>query len=179
MKKLLKLTLLVAAVLSFSSVSAQKFARINSQEIMMAMPDLAEIEKKLEALSKDWQERLEQIKVDYNKKAEDYQKNQATMSATVKQMYEKDLASLQQNFAENQQMAQQDLQKNEQEWLEPVQKKVQDAIKKVAKAGNYIAVFDTMVPSLVYYDEAQMVDIAPLVKKELGIAATPAAPAKK
>ena len=174
MKKLLGLTLLAVAMLGINTVSAQKFARINLQELVMAMPKAAEAEANLNALQKDWIEQLEQIQVEINNKYADYQKNQATMSAANKQVREKELVDLQQRLQEVQQLAQQELQKKEQELMEPIQKEAQDAINKVAKANNYIAVFNTAIPSLIYVDESQLTDITPLVKKELGIAETPA-----
>ena len=174
MKKLLGLTLLAVAMLGINTVSAQKFARINLQELVMAMPKAAEAEANLNALQKDWIEQLEQIQVEINNKYADYQKNQATMTAANKQVREKELVDLQQRLQEVQQLAQQDLQKREQELMEPIQKEAQDAINKVAKANNYIAVFNTAVPSLIYVDESQLTDITPLVKKELGIVETPA-----
>ena len=174
-----KLLILIAVILGVSTVSAQKFARINLQDVVVAMPEFEEAQKNLEAFGKDLQEQMEQIQVEFNNKLADFQKNQATMAASIKQMKQQELEQLQQRFGEFQQIAQQDFQKKEAELIEPVQKKAQDAVNKIAKANGYIAVFNTSVPSLAYFDEAQLSDIAPLVKKELGIAETPAvAPAK-
>ena len=166
-----KLFILIAAILGVSTVSAQKFARINLQEVVVAMPEFTEAQKNLEAFGKDLQEQMEQIQVEFNNKVADFQKNQATMAASIKQMKQQELEQLQQRYAEFQQIAQQDFQKKEAELLEPVQKKAQEAVNKVAKANGYLAVYNTSVPSLAYFDEAQLVDIAPLVKKELGIVA--------
>ena len=174
-----KLFILVAALFAIGTVSAQKFARINMQEIVVAMPEFEVAQKNLEAFGKDLQEQMEQIQVEFNNKLADFQKNQATMAASVKQMKQQELEQLQQRFSEFQQIAQQDFQKKEAELLEPVQKKAQDAINKIAKANGYIAVFNTGVPSLAYFDEAQLTDIAALVKKELGIVESPVAPAAK
>ena len=58
-----KLLILVAVVLGISSVSAQKFARINMQEVVTVMPEFAEAEKNLESFGKDLQEQMEQIQV--------------------------------------------------------------------------------------------------------------------
>lgn len=179
MKKLLKLTLLAVAVLAVSTVSAQKFARVNLQEIVVAMPEFEEAQKNLEAFGKDLQEQMEQIQVEFNNKVADFEKNQATMAASIKQMKQQELEQLQQRFSEFQQIAQQDFQKKETELLEPVQKKAQEAVNKIAKAVGYLAVFNTAIPSLVYFDEAQLTDISASVKKELGIVDAPAAtPAK-
>lgn len=174
-----KLFILVAVLFTIGTVSAQKFARINVQDIVMAMPEFEEAQKNLEAFGKDLNEQMEQIQVEFNNKLADFQKNQATMAASVKQMRQQELEQLQQRFSEFQQIAQQDFQKKQSELIEPVQQKAQDAVSKVAKANGYIVVFDVSVPSLAYIDEAQTFDIAPLVKKELGIVAAPAAtPAK-
>ena len=174
MKKLLGLTLLAVAMLGVNTAAAQKFARIDLQAIVIAMPEFEEAQKNLEAFGKDLQEQMEQIQVEFNNRAEEFQKNQATMAASVKQMKQQELQQLQQRYAEFQQIAQQDFQKKQSELLEPVQKKAQEAINKVAKANGYVVVFDTSVPSLAYVDEAQTADIAPLVKKELGIVEKPA-----
>ena len=174
-----KLFILIAALLGVSTVSAQKFARVNLQEIVVAMPEFEEAQKNLEAFGKDLQEQMEQIQVEFNNKLADFQKNQATMAASVKQMRQQELEQLQQRYAEFQQIAQQEFQKKENELIEPVQKKANDAVNKVAKIAGYIAVFNTSLPTLAYFDEAQLTDIAPLVKKELGIVEKPAtAPAK-
>lgn len=174
-----KLFILAAALFAIGTVSAQKFARVNLQEIVVAMPEFEEAQKNLEAFGKDLQEQMEQIQVEFNNKLADFQKNQATMAASVKQMRQQELEQLQQRYAEFQQIAQQDFQKKENELIEPVQKKANDAVNKVAKIAGYIAVFNTSLPTLAYFDEAQLTDIAPLVKKELGIVEKPAtAPAK-
>ena len=179
MKKFLGLTLLAVAMLGVSTASAQKFARVNLQEIVVAMPEFEQAQKNLETFGKDLQEQMEQIQVEFNNKLADFQKNQETMAASIKQMRQQELEQLQQRYAEFQQIAQQDFQKKEAELLEPVQQKAQDAINKIAKANGFIVVFNTAVPSLVYFDESQLVDIAALVKKELGIVDKPAAaPAK-
>ena len=169
-----KLLILAVAVLGVFTVSAQKFARVDLNEIVVAMPEFEEAQKNLEAFGKDLQEQMEQIQVEFNNKLADFQKNQATMAASIKQMKQQELEQLQQRFSEFQQIAQQDFQKKEGELLEPVQKKAQDAVNKIAKANGYLAVFNTSIPSLVYFDEAQLTDIASLVKKELGIVEKPA-----
>ena len=58
--------------------------------------------------------------------------------------------------------------------------KAKAAIDKVSAANAYTVVFDTSTGSLAYFDEATLTDIAPQVKKELGITDAPAAaPAAK
>ncbi|MBQ3187572.1 MAG: OmpH family outer membrane protein [Alistipes sp.] len=173
MKNVLKLTLALAMMLSCTTLFAQKFGRINSQEVMIAMPETTEMQTKLQAVAKDWEENLETINVEFNNKLQEFQKNLNTLSDAARQIKEKELNDLRQRGAEMQQMAQQDLAKQEQELMTPIIEKAQNAIKAVSKAGGYTAIFET--GSLVYFDEATLTDITPLVKKELGITETPAA----
>lgn len=132
------------------------------------MPETKEMQSNLDAFGKELQEQLEQIQVEFNNRYAEFEKNQASMNPTVKQMKQAELNGLQQRYAEFQQIAQQDFQKKQQELAVPIQEKLDAAISKVAKAAGYAAVFDAMV--FVYSDSAQVVDINAAVKKELGIA---------
>lgn len=173
MKNVLKLTLVLAMMLSCTTLFAQKLGRINSQEVMLAMPETAEMQTKLQAVAKDWEENLELINVEFNNKLQEFQKNLSTMSDAARQIKEKDLNDLRQRGTEMQQMAQQDLARQEQELMTPIIEKAQNAIQAVSKAGGFTAIFET--GSLVYFDETTLIDITPLVKKELGITETAAA----
>ena len=108
---------------------------------------------------------------------QEFQKNFNTLSESVRQLKENDLNALIQRRNEFEQAAQQDFQKRQNELLAPIIEKAKNAIDKVAAAGGYLAVFDTSTGSLAYFDEASLTDIAPAVKKELGITDAPAAAA--
>ena len=125
------------------------------------------MQNKLQAVAKDWEENLELINVEFNNKLQDFQKNLNSMSDAARQIKEKDLNDLRQRGSEMQQMAQQDLARQEQELMTPIIEKAQNAIQTVSKNGGFTAIFET--GSLVYFDEATLIDITPLVKKELGI----------
>ena len=170
MKKALKLTLAVALMMGATSLYAQKFGRINSQEIVMAMPERKELN-----------ENIETINVEFNNKLQEYQKTANTLTDAVREMKAKELEDLQRRSQEFQQMAQRDYAKKQEELLQPIIEKAKAAIDKIAAAGGYLFVFDTSAGSLAYFDEAALTDLAPEVRKELGItdapAAAPAAPA--
>lgn len=173
MKKAIKLTLAVALMLSASSLFAQKFGRINSQEILLAMPETKEMETNMQAYGKDLQDNLETITVEFNQKYLDFQKNFDTYSDAVKQLKQKELQELQNRREEFEQVAQQDYQKKQQELVTPIIEKAMAAIDKVTKENGYLVVFET--GSLASYDEAALTDLAPQVRQELGIADAPAA----
>ncbi|MBQ5394087.1 MAG: OmpH family outer membrane protein [Alistipes sp.] len=170
MKNVLKLTLALAMMLGVSSLYAQKLGRIDTNDIIVSMPEMKELQTNMEAFAKDLNDNLETIQVEFNTKFQDYQKNMNTLSDAVRQIKEKELQDLRQRIIEYQQMAQQEIQKKEQELSAPIMEKAKAAIDAVSKAGGYLAVFET--GSMIYFDAVNMTDITPLVKKELGITAT-------
>ncbi len=175
MKKVLKLTLAIALMMGSTSLFAQKFGRINTQEIIMAMPETKTMQTNMEAYAKELQDNIETMNVEFNTKLQDFQKNFNTMNDMAKEMKEKDLNDLQARIREFQERAQQEYQRKQNELLSPIIEKAKNAIDKISAAGGYLVIFDTSTGSLAYFDEAALTDIAPEVKKELGITDTPAA----
>lgn len=178
MKLMMKLSLALAVLFAATTTSnAQpKFGYINSQEIIFTMPEIADVQASLEKMQTELQEQLEIIQVEYNNRALEYQKNSANYSDAIRQSKEQELMSLQQRYEELGKAGSQDLQNQQAKLMQPVIEKARAAIDKIAADGGYTAIFDMAAASLAYYDKNQMTDIAPLVRKELGIPenATPA-----
>lgn len=172
MKNVLKLTLAVLLVMSSTSLFAQKFGRINSQEIFAAMPETKEAETQLQAVAQELGAQIETIQVEFNTKYQDYQKNEATMSDSVKQLKNKELVDLDTRIREFQQMAQQEIQKKQMELYQPIQEKAIAAINEVAKEGGYIFIYDVTTGAMAYFDEAAVTDLGPAVRAKLGITET-------
>ena len=180
MKKAIKLTLAVVLVMGATSLFAQKFGRINTQEIIMAMPETKTMQENMDTFAKELSDNIETMNVEFNTKLQDFQKYYITFSDAIKEVKEKELNDMQTRTREFQERAQQDYQKKQNELLAPIIDKAKSAIDKVAAAGGVLVVFDTSTGSLAYFDEATLTDVAPAVKKELGITDAPAAaPAAK
>ena len=180
MKKAIKLTLAVVLVMGATSLFAQKFGRINTQEIIMAMPETKTMQENMDTFAKELSDNIETMNVEFNTKLQDFQKNYNTFSDAIKEVKEKELNDMQTRTREFQERAQQDYQKKQNELLAPIIDKAKSAIDKVAAADGFLVVFDTSTGSLAYFDEATLTDVAPAVKKELGITDAPAAaPAAK
>ncbi len=169
MKKLIKLTLVVALVLSSTSLFAQKLARINSQELIALMPETAQMQTDLQTYAAELNAQIEEVQVELTNKFNDYQKKQATMKDLERQVAEKELNEMGARLEQYRQVASEDFNKKQQELFTPIQEKAMAAIEKVSKAGGYAVVFDLAAGSTIYIDEAQVTDLLPLVKTELGI----------
>ncbi len=175
MKTAIKLTLALVLMFGSTQLFAQKFGRINTTEIVAGMPEMAEFQKNMEEFGKTLNDGIEAIAVEYQTKLQEYQKNYETLSESIRDMKTRELQELGARREQYQQAAQQDYERRYNELMTPIIEKAKNAIDKVAAAGGYLAVFDISVGSLVYFDEANLTDIAPLVKTELGIVDTPAA----
>ena len=171
MRNVLKLTLLAVLLIGCNAASAQlRFGFINRSELILAMPERAEAEKKMQAFSTELSTQLEAIQVEFNNKFQEYQKTMSTLSESIRQLKEKELQDLQNRFEEFQAQARQDLQKMEGELMEPIVKKADEAVARVSKANGLTAVFDKSTGAMAYIDETTLLNLLPMVKKELGIA---------
>ena len=101
-----------------------------------------------------------------NKKVTEFQQQQATMSATVREFRQQELAELEQRMQMFYQTVQKDLQAKQVEYLQPVQAKLLEAINKVAAAQNCTYVMDK---ASMLYIAPDALDLTPAVRAELGI----------
>ena len=132
MKKAIKLTLAVVLVMGSTSLFAQKFGRINTQEIIMAMPETKTMQENMDTFAKELSDNIETMNVEFNTKLQDFQKNFNTYSDAIKEMKQKELEDMQNRTREFQERAQQDYQKKQNELLAPIIDKAKGAIDKVS-----------------------------------------------
>ena len=163
MKKtlLLSLTLLI----SISSFSQNKFGYIDSQELLLLMPERKTAEEEVQTFAKSLESQLQAMTAEYQQSVQEYQANEATYTDLVKQDKVTEITGLEQRIQSFQQNAQQALQSKEQELLEPILQKARQAIEDVASEGDYTYIFDKSVGSILYVKESE--NILDKVKKKL------------
>ncbi len=171
MKKVMRVFMVVALTLCTTTIFAQKLGRVNMQELIVAMPETAEMQTKLEAFRQDLLGNLETMQVELNNKYVDYQNTATTVTDSVRNLKEKDIQDLQTRMEQFEQSAMQEMQAKQNELLQPIIAKAQAAVKKISQEGEYTVVYDLSVASMAYYDEAAVTDISAAVKAELGIVA--------
>ena len=94
MKKLILMLMLCAPM----TMMAQKFGKVNTQQIMQSLPDVAKANGEMEALQKQKENDLKFMQDEFQRKADEYQKGSSTMNATAKQQKETELQTLQQKI---------------------------------------------------------------------------------
>lgn len=178
MKNILKSTLLTLLIaLSVSAYSQKgKFAHIDSNELLAAMPERAELEKKLQGEYQTLEASLQQMSQEYQKKVAEYQEMEAsgTASDLILQTKISEIQDLETRIQQFQTSAQEAIQQREVELMEGLVEIAKKAISEVAAENGYNYVFDAAV--LLHKPDGD--NILPLVKKKLGITTTAAIPVK-
>ena len=163
MKKILLLSL--TFLISISSFSQNKFGYIDSQELLLLMPERKTAEEEVQTFAKSLESQLQAMTAEYQQSVQEYQANEATYTDLVKQDKVTEITGLEQRIQSFQQNAQQALQSKEQELLEPILQKARRAIEDVASEGVYTYIFDKSVGSILYVKESE--NILEKVKKKL------------
>jgi outer membrane protein len=168
MKMMKRMTLAVGILCMALAVNAQKFGHITAELLLQDMPEYDSAQNKVQDLRQTYDLEIERIQVEINRKIEDFNKTEATMSNLIKEAKASEIQEMQvrlQNFA---QTAQQDLQQQSMILIQPVMDKARKAIEEVAKEKGLLYVFDMSQGNPVYASE-ESVDMLPLVKAKLGL----------
>jgi outer membrane protein len=181
MKNLVKVAVVaVGLFLAGNTVQAQqRFAHINSAELLQAMPEMKTADANFQTFQKQKQTQLEQMDAERQKKITVFQDKYKTLSEANKEILSKELQTLQteiqgmeKRIGETEQKAQQEMQTKRNELYQPVFTKAETAVKAVAKEKGYAYVFDISQPGVVYFEGGD--DLLSAVKAKLGITGGPA-----
>lgn len=165
-----KFILLVACSFAlFTSVKAQslKIGHINSQELLSLMPEIKKAEADLKVYAKSFEDQLETMSKEYQKKMGDYQTQEKTMTDAVKEVKQKEITDLGARIESTQKSAEEKVVTKKQELFKPILDKAEKAIKEVAKEKAFDYVFDVSTGSVLVTRDAD--NMLPLVKAKLGI----------
>ena len=165
MKKIILITFL--SIVAFNSYAQNKFGHLDSQELLLLMPERKAAENSIADFAKTLEAQLSAMSAEYQQGLQEYQENEANYNDLVKKDKEAEILGLQQRIQTFQQDAQQSLAAKEQELLEPILSKARKAIEEVAKEGKYTYIFDKTGGTILYANESE--DVLPLVKKKLGL----------
>lgn len=163
----MKNLILIAATLLTTAVFGQKLGHINSNDLLLAMPERTAVEDNIKKYAQSLESQLATMTKEYQAKVQNYQASEATMTEAIKQDKIKEITNLEERIGEFQQTAQQDLQKKEETLLKPIIDKARKAIEEVAKENSYTYIFDSGLGVLLYKKDSD--NILPLVKKKLGL----------
>ena len=166
MKKLILCA--ICAICGLTTANAQKFGHVNTQEIIQAMPEYTAAKAEIDKLQEQYEADLKSMQDELQKKADAFDKEQATLPENIKQRRQTELQEMYQKIQQSYQDNQQALQKASSEKMQAITAKVLDAIKAVGQAGEYVMI-NEINAGIPYISTTLSTDVTAQVKTKLGL----------
>jgi outer membrane protein len=169
MKKFLLIA--VCSVVFTFGAFAQRYAIIDTKYILGKMPDYVDADKKLQAVSDQWQKEIDAKQAELDKMYKDYDAEQFMLSDDLKKKREDELFNKEKELRDLQKKRfgyQGDLFKEREKLVKPLQDKVYNAVQKIAVARGYDFILDKSEGITVIFADPKL-DKSDDVLRELGI----------
>lgn len=169
MKKLLFIA--ISFLLISATVSAQRYAIIDTKYILDKMPEYKDADKKLSETSGQWQKEIDDKQGQLNQMYHNFDAEQYMLSDDLKKKREDQLFNMEKEIRDLQKRRfgyEGDLFKERQRLVKPVQDKVYNAIQKMAVNRGYDFILDKSEGITVIFADPKL-DKSEEVLKELGI----------
>lgn len=154
--------------LPLGAMAQQKFAHMNSQEVITVMPEFTKAQADLDALAKQYQKEMETGEAELNKKYQEFLQQADSLPQNIAERRQKEIQDMAQRQQQFQQEAAQAMQKAQTDAMAPIYKKLAEAIQAVGKAEGVIYIFDLARTSIPYIG-TESIDLTAKVKTQLGI----------
>jgi len=145
--------ILFLGLMSFT-VSAQKYAYVNTEYILENIPDYKAAQQALDNLSITWQKEIEDKYAIIDKLYKTYQAEQVLLTEEMKKRRQEEITSKEKDVKDLQKQRfgyEGDLFKKKQELVKPIQDKIYNAVKKMATDQSYAVIFDKSSDLIMLY----------------------------
>ena len=166
MKKIIICT--ICAFCGLTANAQAKFGHVNTQEIIQAMPEYNTAKAEIDKLTSQYEADLKAMQDELQKKADAFDKEQATLPDNIKQRRQTELQEMYQKIQQSYQDNQQALQKASSEKMQAITAKVLEAIKAVGQAGDFV-IINEINAGIPYISTTLSTDVTAQVKTKLGL----------
>jgi outer membrane protein len=140
-----KLFVLLVLVVLANITGAQKYAVIDTKYILSKIPEYVDADKKLAAVSEQWQKEIDDLQSVLDQMYKNYDAEQYMLSEDLKKKREDELFNKEKQVRDLQKKRfgyQGDLFKEREKLVKPIQDRVYNAIQKMAVARGYDFILD-------------------------------------
>jgi outer membrane protein len=145
-----------------------KFGHINTQDVISLMPEVANIQKTVDEVGKQYEGEIMKMQEEYNAKVKEFQEKQDSMPEGIKKVRITEIQEIETRVNTFRQTAYQEIQKKQQDLFIPIRDKVTKAINDVAVEGKYTYILDLGSQAVIYKSPTSN-DITAAVKKKLAL----------
>ncbi len=168
MKLFRNLFVVFALFTAFNTVQAQKIGHIDSEQLLMAMPETKAMETELKKVQQTYADEYNGQATALQAKLKKYDAEAPTQTDVKNEERRLEVQTLQQKIQKYGQTAEQEIQKKRFDLLKPIVEKAQQAVKDVAAEKGIQYVFDSSPgKGLIVFEKGE--DLLPSVKTKLGI----------
>jgi outer membrane protein len=137
-----------------SLFSQARIAYINSEQVIMQLPESQEAQKILEELQISARDSIQLLEETYKEKLDEYQLLESQLTEEAKRLKQTELMELQNYYSVFTRRKSDEIQKRRDDLMRPILEKIQKAIDQLAKDEGLNFIFDktATVPVLLYGD---------------------------
>ncbi len=171
MKKIIVSLALLLTCGIFMQANAQRYCIVDSKYILDKMVEYKDAQTRLDKLSQEWQQEIDNKMAEVDKMYKSYVAERAMLSDDVRRKREDEILAKEKSIKELQKQRfgyEGDLFKRRQELVKPVQDKVYNAVQKYASTKGYEMVLDKAGGVTLFYADPKL-DKSEDVLKLLGI----------
>lgn len=162
-----KLIILIFAIAPLGAFAQElKLAYINTNELFAAMPEVKDVQTKLQAKDAENKKALDAIQTEYNTKVEEFKNSKEAPTAALTADRQKQLEQLSDRYQSFVQTSSNELKAMQDSLIAPLQKKLQDAITAVGNEQGFTYIMEVGALPFV---SAKAIDASTMIKAKLGI----------
>ncbi|PSQ95482.1 MAG: hypothetical protein BRD55_10640 [Bacteroidetes bacterium SW_9_63_38] len=147
----------------------QRIGYANQEALLANMPEMKEVQRKLQKEARQQQQELKKERKKLRKKMQQYQQQQSLLSDSARSQRQQELRQQQQKLQKSQQQRQQKIRQREQELMQPLLEDLQSAIETVSAEKDLDLVLRSQALLDVREKSDAVVNISPDVAQQLGI----------
>ncbi|MBE6340058.1 MAG: OmpH family outer membrane protein [Bacteroidales bacterium] len=164
-----RIIITLSIVLVALTTSAQKFGHFDSQAFIETMPDYKDAQKTLDQKASTFENQMAALNEEFQKEYQAFQSKAQTMTEKELADKQQELQEMYQKVQTFNQTARESLQQDQQTLMKPILMRLQRAVQEVGAEGGFLYIFESKAGLTLFVSPVQSEDIAPLVKKKLGI----------
>ena len=164
------IALIITGLIFSVSVSAQKFAYVDTDYILKSIPTYESAQEQLKIMSNDWQAEIEAKYAEIEKLYKEFQAEKVLLTEDMKQQREEEIVQKEKAVKELQKKyfgPEGELFRKRKELIEPIQNDIFNAVKEIAADGNYAVIFDAAGGMNFLYSDPKY-DKSDMVLEKLG-----------
>ena len=161
----------IASILATVSVSAQRYAIIDTKYILEKLPEYKEADRKMKAFSDLWQKEIDDKQMALDRMYKDYDIEKFMLTDELRKSRETEMTNKEKEIKDLQRKRfgfDGDLFKQRQKLVKPVQDKVFNAVQKIASSRNFDFILDKSEGITVIFADPKL-DKSDDVLRELGV----------